>query len=316
MGKERYQLRALLVGDVHLADNPPSIRTETYREDILDKLEFTVDTANTLGVDAYIQLGDLFDNKIPHRNSHYLVQRAMEIFSKAKMPVFIVTGNHDVRLDRLDTLPSQPLGTILKIPNVHELRGFCSEFNIAGVPYHDNPDDWGQYLDNINEDTLVCMHASIFPQSEMPPYDAISAENLSTLIPSKYIAYGHIHTPAKKGAYYKVGRTWFCNRGAISRGSLHGEHLTRQVGCTLFDSDNPEEPFTNIDIPMEPASEVFKLENKQIIEESKERVAEFLDSLSDMEAAWLTVEQIKAHVLESLGVRSHALVDEIFDVVE
>lgn len=313
-------MRAILIGDVHLRndDNPPSIRTPDYSELIRGKLEWSIDRANELAVDCVIQLGDLFDHKIPHRTSHKLIQDTMDIFAKANMPVFVVTGNHCISNDQLSSLPKQPLGVILRMPNVHSLHGYNEEFNINGIPYMHDPDDWNQFMqdsDKWDSATLVCMHASIFPRSEMPPYDAVSAEELAPLMPANYIAYGHIHNPPKKGAYYKVGTTWFCNRGAISRGTLHEENLVRTVGITLFDSTNKETPFTNIDLPMKPAEEVFTLDKKQLTDERRNRVEDFISSIDNVESVWLTKDMIKGAVLQAMKTSQHRLVDQVFDSV-
>lgn len=312
-------MKAVLCGDIHFSDHGPSTRTETYCQDILDKFSFVVNQANHLNVDVLILLGDIFHHKAPSKTSHSLVQRVMDLLDKAMMPVYIVVGNHCIQHDRLDSLPKQPLGVLLRMSNVHQLQGYVPEFDIIGVPYCDNPDDWGQYIDlgKITPKTLVCMHASIFPESEMPPYEAISAEDLSSMLPEvNYFSYGHIHTPPKKGPYYKAGSAWFCNRGAISRGSLHGENLKRSIGVTLFDSEAEGCPFTEIPVPYKPAEEVFKLEEKQMAVESKERVTEFLESVGSVETGFLTREGIKDHVLSTLGVKSHTLLDEIFEEVE
>lgn len=91
-------MKALIIGDQHLADRPPSSRTETYCEDILAKLEWIIDYANTQAVDVILNEGDVFHIKRPDRNSHYLVQRTAEIFGKSNAPVRIVPGNHDLCL--------------------------------------------------------------------------------------------------------------------------------------------------------------------------------------------------------------------------
>lgn len=313
----RDKTRAIICGDVHLSDTAPSVRTDTYTQDMLDKLEHVVRIANGMPkIDCLIQLGDMFDKPVPHRTSHALVQAAANILSKSKVPVFILAGNHDLRWDRLDSLDRQPLGTLFLLPNVHPLHGYNKEFNICGVPYLDDPDDWNNYLSlEIKEDTLVCFHASIFPRSEMPPFECIAAEDLAPLVPSQFIAYGHIHNIPKKGAYYKVGDTWFCNRGAISRGSLHGEDLSRIPGVTLFDSHDLHKPFRSIDLPHKPVEEVFQLEKHYAAVDAKERVESFLQGIGDIAVSELSQEAIKTHVLETLGVQNHKLVDEIWEIL-
>ena len=68
------------------------------------------------------------------------------------------------------------------------------------------------------------------------------------------VFYGHVHEPH---GVYEAGGVTFCNNGALSRGSLHEYNLTRQVGCTLWDSETGEFEFVPLDA--KPASEVFRL---------------------------------------------------------
>ena len=50
----------IIVGDIHLADRAPSARISTYRDDIMNKLRWTVDYSNTQDIDALVLLGDVF----------------------------------------------------------------------------------------------------------------------------------------------------------------------------------------------------------------------------------------------------------------
>ena len=89
-------MKMLIIGDQHLADRPPSSRKDTYRQDILDKLVWIVEYANSMKVDLILNLGDVFHIKRSDRNSHFLVQEVARIFGASKAPVLIVPGNHDL----------------------------------------------------------------------------------------------------------------------------------------------------------------------------------------------------------------------------
>ena len=106
-------MRYLLLGDIHLADRPPSSCTETYLEDLFDLLEQTVTLESELECDGTIWSGDVFHVKAAARNSHRLVQRTIELGNRYKQ-WGIVTGNHDIENDRLDSLAKQPLGVLFK----------------------------------------------------------------------------------------------------------------------------------------------------------------------------------------------------------
>jgi hypothetical protein len=62
----------------HLSDHPPSLRTEAYPAQILDKLDFCVGYGNH-HADLLVLLGDVFHIKTPSRTAHRLVQAAAEV---------------------------------------------------------------------------------------------------------------------------------------------------------------------------------------------------------------------------------------------
>ena len=255
----------LLIGDIHVSDKPPISRTPTYLRDILDKLKFCVETANDLRI-PIVQGGDVFHIKAASRNSYRLVQKVHDILKKAERGVWIVPGNHDLAYDRLDSLPSQPLGALCRMENVHLLIGEDENLpGIAGVPYISQFDGgWWQghlrdYWENFDIDTpeLLVTHAPIFPPGQAPEvYASIEPDDWAEYwigVPATF--YSHIHD------YHGVfmdpnGYMQFCNQGALSRGSLHESSVTRKPAVTLWDDGE----FKRIEVPHKPAEEVFLFE--------------------------------------------------------
>ena len=107
-------MRVLCVGDIHLADRPPSIRVDGYAKQILDKLKQTIEIADRENVDAVAWAGDVFHVKAPTRTSHALVRETAEVGQQYGVPWLIVPGNHDLQHDRLDSIQKQPLGVLYK----------------------------------------------------------------------------------------------------------------------------------------------------------------------------------------------------------
>jgi hypothetical protein len=311
-------VRALIVGDVHLSDRPPSVRTDTYADDILDKLRWCVNYANE-HADVMLFLGDLWHIKAPSRTSHRLVMRTAEVLEEFRNGrVLIVPGNHDMSQDRLESLESQPLGTLCLSPNIDLLIGYDRSTGIFGLPYLQ---DWGpsferwmqrfgrslpglvgfgdpEYEDDPKNEfapasVLLATHAPIFPPGMTPPYDHIPAEEWASWMRWPVpVVYGHIH---EQHGFYQVGEQWFCNNGAISRGSLHEETLAREPKVTLFGSEATGCPFTSVDVPHKPASEVFRL--AEVVEKkgAETRLEGFLDSIGDVALTSISVEEIVAH---------------------
>lgn len=285
--------RLVVVGDVHLADRPPSIRTETYADDIFAKVEFCVDEANRRQVYGLLFLGDIFHVKAPSRTSHELVQRTARILEASDSPVLIVPGNHDLRQDRLESIPSQPLGTLALSPRVRLLDGPDSDLPVFGIPYLDSFEEFRSRLAQIPLGTaLVATHASIFPPGDHPPYPHMNADELpSGGVP---VAYGHIHD---SHGVYQGCDAWFCNNGAISRGSLHEETLQRKPRITLFDSSmiGPTGPFMAIQVPHRPIEEVFRLAKHLEQKAQEQRLDAFLESVGEVSLAVLSIEEIVEH---------------------
>jgi DNA repair exonuclease SbcCD nuclease subunit len=319
-------VKALLVGDIHLADRPPSVRTESYAEDILAKLAFCVEYASE-HADVMVLLGDVFHIKAPSKTSHRLVQRTAEVLEKFRPRnftldrgpgrVLIVPGNHDMSQDRIESLESQPLGTLALARNVELLTGYDDQTGIFGIPYLQDWTDLPRWLTEAGGADLIATHAPIFPTGEEPPYEFIRAEDVAYLLgsavgPSRTpVAYGHIHDPH---GFYKVEQNWFCNNGAISRGSLHEKTVKRHPKVTLFDSDAEGCPFTSVDVPHRPAEDVFRLAEHREEVAAEQRLDDFVASISDVSLAALSMEEVVARAADS-GLSPDAQ-RELGDIVE
>lgn len=240
-------MKILTIGDIHVSDVPPSLRTPTYTEDILKKIEAAVGFAKALSVAAIVCAGDVFHIKTPTRNSHALVQRLAQILTSADIPVWIVPGNHDMSNDRIDSLSRQPLGTLALTDGIDLLIGPHETLPIFGLPYlHDWQGELPKWMarykawanekkvEDMDFAPLMVTHAPLFPPGETPPYEFIDAADWAEMMEVGCVYSGHIHDP--HGAY-KVGGVWFCNMGAISRGSLHEKTMKRVPRVSIWDSE-------------------------------------------------------------------------------
>jgi predicted phosphodiesterase len=294
-------VRAILVGDVHLADKPPSVRTEDYAEQILGKLKFAVDKAIELKVDLLALAGDVFHVKTPSRTSHGLIVRVLEILApaaKAGIEVGIVAGNHDMMHDRIESLETQPLGVLFK-SGITPLFGNHPHLDVVGVPYlQDWVGDLKSWLGHsvITDQTLVITHAPIMPPGVSVPYEYIDAESWAEFQKTGNLYYGHIHEA--HGVYRdpRVGLV-FCNQGALSRGSLHESDQTRAPAITLFNSEEDYlGRFQRIEVPHRPAPEVFTLEPVIARERRLGQAEEFIRRIGTTTLDALSVEAVIAAI--------------------
>jgi 3',5'-cyclic AMP phosphodiesterase CpdA len=304
---------ALIVGDVHLSDRPPSSRTDGYAEEILAKLAWCAIYANHPGPGQsslpMVLAGDLFHIKVPWRTSYGLVQRTHDILRTVERGVWVVPGNHDLSHDRMESLASQPLGALCRMGNVHLLDGYDDALPaINGIPWHGVFDggDWvsvlerytGEWLDNDRIPNLVVTHAPIFPGGKEPGvYASIPASQWAAVLGAADIHatyYGHIH---EQHGEYEVGSHIFANFGAISRGSIHEESVNRWPAVTQWAEASGR--FYRIDLPKEvvkPPEEVFRFAEVEQHKATESMTRAFEAALGEVKLANLTTEEVLAYV--------------------
>lgn len=319
--------KILLFGDIHASDTPPSMRTETYSEDILKKVLAGVNLAKEHGCDAIVSAGDVFHLKTPTRNSHSLVQRLGAALTSAGIPVYIVPGNHDLSNDRLDSLRRQPLGTLCRMEGIDLLLGPHSDLPIFGLPYlHDWHGELPKWMrrykewagERKGEDMdffpLMVTHAPIFPPGETPPYEFIDSADWAEMMENGDCLYGHIHDP--HGDYVpnaEFPTVRMCNNGAISRGSLHEATMKREPKVTIWDTEG-EQRFTALPLPFRPVDAVFHLKAKEDIDEKTSRVDEFLEEVGTTTLDGLSLEEVTAQAKSrGLNPRTLSLIEELIE---
>lgn len=264
--------KIICVGDIHVSDKAPVSATDSYTDDIITMLKWVADYATEIGADAVVWAGDIFHHKAPSRNSHELVLKMIDVVKAHQVPLWCVTGNHDVSNGRVeDVRTRQPLGVLYEA-GLHELVGWHPNLPLYGVPWRESwtePGDPQKALAGFREDSelvseralsLVVTHAPIYPPTE-------AEKQLFELVPTRgpgglseamgnegFLYYGHIH---EDHGIFEVEGVTYANMGAISRGSLHEYNLERQIKIAVW---SPEGGFTEVVVPHKPASEAFRLE--------------------------------------------------------
>lgn len=307
-------MKILCIGDVHLSDTPPSIRTDSYTDDVLDKLAFCVNLAQAQGCQLIIQAGDMFHIKTPSRNSHSLVQRTAHVLTSAQIPVLIVPGNHDMTHDRLDSLRKQPLGTLAKVSGIDLLIGPHPEWPVFGIPFLQDWAELPKWMDAFKKSgkPFLATHAPIFPKGEDPIYDYISAPDWASLMGgSGFCLYGHIHDI--HGVYNEGGVT-FCNQGAISRGSLHEKTLNRDLSVSIWDSETGD--FTVHPISFKPPEAVFRLVEKSGGDFREAMVQDFVSKAGSTTLVGINMEEVISYAhSQELSVPARELVTSLIEGV-
>jgi DNA repair exonuclease SbcCD nuclease subunit len=323
------------VSDIHFSDKPPASCTESYNDDLFDLMGQVRELCAERG-SPLVLAGDTFHCKAPSRVSHRLVHRVCVFIEGCipDFPVYILPGNHDMANDRVESVrDSQPLGMLYRA-GAQELNGWASPFKVFGVPWLQGYGDYAkqcadsttlhpQIYDTvaealrpyreagIREPYLVVTHAPLYPPGEALTYEYFPPDLWAEAM-GPYggnVFYGHVHEPHYP---YRLRNTVFCNNGALSRGSLHEYNLTRQVGVTFWDQDTGDFEFVPLDA--KPASEVFRLQEKQQATDMQGRLDEFLQSAGSARLEVLSPATVMAHVKSlELGKDVEDLVEELLE---
>ena len=332
-------VQVITVGDPHVSDKAPVNATDSYTDDIIEMLVWIADEAKRREVDAVILLGDIFHHKAPSRNSHQLVQKMIDVvryYEKVGVPLWAIVGNHDLTSDRMDSLPSQPLGVLFKA-GLRRLEGWHPELPVYGIGWRqdwttneDAPSEafesWRAALGLENDGdpgvlegpALALTHAPVYPPRE-------AAEKLFELVPcggekglssamgnQGYFNFGHIHS---NHGTWEVDGVTYANFGALSRGSLVEYNLERSIQVALW---NPEVGFEAVDVPHKPASEHFKIEKAEEVKAEKLSLDAFLQEVGsstlDVSSTGSVIQAIQTRPDVSPRVKKKAI--EILESVE
>lgn len=319
-------MKAMLIGDVHLADRPPSSCTETYLDDLFDLLYQALDLAKAEGCTAIISAGDWFHIKRPSRNSHELVRRSLEwggnVLASGMTP-YIVPGNHDLMDDRLGSLDEgQPLGILFWSRVFTELDGWMKGAPIYGVPWLQDWNaedsvadqavgealmDWKSKYDG-SVPALIVTHAPFYPPGKELKFEHYLTSKFADAMENNgQVYYGHIHEPHGE---YVVNGVRFCNNGALSRGSLTEYNVSRTVGVTIWDSDTGQFDFRPLNA--KPADQVFRLAEVREAKTAQMKLDQFLSSVGQSTIEFTNIEDVMTHIRSmQLGPDIERIVEEL-----
>ena len=275
--------------DTHINDKPPESRCDDYMETLLDKLRQVGEIAREKGVDAVLDNGDFFHNKAASRNSHLLVRKVADLHRSYPCPVYENPGNHDFPYGNVDYISKQPLGVLFAtgvFTRMDDIRFEDEEglvVRVVGLPYKMEFSVFDFDIDRGDEDVLiVCAHTYASPTGTeaFGREQFLSYQDLAECTPDAFV-FGHYHID--QGIQEVLGKK-FINVGAISRGSLTNDNLSRipKVGYIRVtkNSDGVEIHTEAIDLEVKPASEVFDLEKHERIREERKDIDEFINTLS------------------------------------
>lgn len=314
--REGDGVKIVFVGDVHLADKPPSTRRESYPLDVLTKLAEVGVVAGEVGACAVVYSGDIFHSKVPARTSHALVARAVQVFRAQGLPQLVVPGNHDYAGANPAELERAPL-RVVALSEAVTLFGLpeARALSFDGVTFSGVREEEPIEAFRLEEGSadVVVAHSPIFPEGEEPPFPFFPAREVAALLPSsvRLCLYGHIHDP--HGVYQESGVT-FVNPGSLSRGSLWESNPQRIPQVAVVDVKSLEVEFVPLS-SARPWSEVFRVAEEY---EKRDRSLAAADFAAELVAAQIDVFDVE-RVVAQLRARedvSRRVVDRAVELVE
>lgn len=309
----------LTVGDVHLADKSPQSRVDDYRETVFGKLDMVRMAADKLFPAAVLFTGDIFHLEKPIRNSHSLVRALIDKLLEFPCPCYCVPGNHDLRNDRMDTLPEQPLGVVFSSGAMIQLTPegelfHCFESGRIGVG--DPPRvQVGETTCLIETDPgpLFKIRVAGTDYSEMDPLPKCHAVKKGRA--DYLITVGHFYSGLEGCDYYgkpcisyhdmaetetdlwvmghfhndrgiqQVGGKYFVGLGSLTRGALDDDNLARNVKIGLVELEKEggviRTTLKAIRLPVAPPEEIFDLVRHEEIKQEREAMDAFMQDLQE-----------------------------------
>ena len=299
-------IKALVIGDVHICDHAPGKRVEGYRENILAKLYECVKIAKDNACTHVIFLGDIFHIKVPNRVSHSIVQDMADVFLAFDLPVFVLVGNHDITHGTLDTLPKQPLGTLAYIPEVtlltdepYQLDDDVTLYPIAGTSdiTIDNFEIQGD-----NKRDIMLVHQSVVPdigtEPEVIQHILFDSKLVAERTNIDIVLYGHQHR--YDGIYERQredGSTaTFSNLGSICRLTIGDGDIDKEPAVMLLTIAADENRTTDMEIiklnEVLPSHEVYHLDEHLEQKEHSKDIDETIKKLQATEVSAFSIDGV------------------------
>ena len=236
-------MRLLFFTDSHIRGTTPKSRKDDFTDTLERKFNEIVQIIDKENIDYVIHGGDLFDRPDV---SISLVTKFAKILNTIKVPIYIISGNHDIFGHNPKTLNRTMLGLIselnvLNIINENEkvfLEKDKIKIQLTGQPYTydiDNPNDKSHYIvrevvDGVDY-SINIVHGMLLdkPFIKGVPYTLVD-DIKSTL--ADITLSGHYHSGFEK---VEIDGKYFLNPGSIVRVSNSLREIKRKPKVVIID---------------------------------------------------------------------------------
>jgi len=298
---------AISFQDLHIADRGPPYRKDDYHAAVQSKLEQIQLISQRLRTEATFNCGDLFNSKQPMKNSHALVQQAIDFLKGLSGKSYSIVGNHDITKDALESLSKQPMGTVLKSGvTLRAERDYslglghdfyngedCTCF-VAGIDFRRGIQEVREKLDRLNNLPLydsfgrrmwvtVLLHQYANPGN---PGSMFGEESLGyeELKESRIDVFCMGHDHAQYGCIELAPNKYIIRPGSPIRGSIAQEDIRRQPAIAIIKYNKDTIQAQTCLLKHTPSEEIFDFVLKQEQAEKKQEENQFIEALNNTEA--------------------------------
>lgn len=308
-------MKLLYFTDTHIRGNNPRNRKDSFIDTIEKKLIEITNLVNEYDVDFVLHGGDLFDRPDV---SIAIVSRFCKILSRIKVPLYLISGNHDVYGHNPDTINRTMLGLLdvlglIKVINgkkvILEKEGIKVE--LSGQPYIydiDKKENIDYYLlkeKNSNVDYSIHMiHGMLLerPFIKGIPYTLVDdiKETAADITLS-----GHYHSGFKT---IEIDGKYFINPGSMIRITNSLREIERKPRVILIDLNetiNIESIFLKSALPGEKVLDRKEIENSLF---KNERMLEFKQTINAaMDYERIDINEVLMQVSNAEGVEDEVI---------
>lgn len=308
-------MKLLYFTDTHIRGNNPRNRKDSFIDTIEKKLIEITNLVNEYDVDFVLHGGDLFDRPDV---SIAIVNRFSKILSRIKVPLYLISGNHDVYGHNPDTINRTMLGLLdvlglIKVINgkkvILEKEGIKVE--LSGQPYIydiDKKENIDYYLlkeKSPNVDYSIHMiHGMLLerPFIKGIPYTLVDdiKETAADITLS-----GHYHSGFKT---IEIDGKYFINPGSMIRITNSLREIERKPRVILIDLNetiNIQSIFLKSALPGEEVLDRKEIENSLF---KNERMLEFKQTINAaMDYERIDINEVLMQVSNAEGLEDEVI---------
>lgn len=278
--------------DWHLSTKPPGRRQDDYQSSILAKIAFIRDLTLKLKGVALCG-GDIFHVKNPKSPANGFSLLFPLLHLLREFPVYTAIGNHDLSFDRMDTIPTQPIGLLFAAKACHNLNDepvlFVNEAETVNVlvetfPYEHGAETLQRLLatgprpDGVQH-RIAIVHSYGEPGNGGGMFGEAIGYNQIEHLDYDFMLWGHDHS---RHETVEVGGITHVNLGSLARAAYDYDEVTRPVVATILSFAEDGIRYKEKEIPVSPLNIAFKTADKEVVDVVKsDELKEFFIAMDE-----------------------------------